>query len=87
MELPFPRDVCAHITAMHCYRPTPSAKALNQYFDMYPWLIPMIAEFPSVSPIHIISRAQTLGLRDCRKCSHCCLARLFRIRHAAILEE
>ena len=87
MEMPFPRDIDAHITTTHCYRPTPSAKAINAYFDMYPWLVPMMIEFPHVHPIRIIGGAQTLGHRDCHKCSHCCLAKLFRIRHASILEE
>ena len=83
MELPFPRDICAHITRYNCYRPTPSAKALNQYFDLHPWINPMIEEFPYMHPCHIILRAPTLGLEPCPKCPSCYRARLHYIRGAA----
>ena len=83
MELPFPRDICAHITRYNCYRPTPSAKAINQYLDLYPWLVPMMLEFPTVPPIHMIMKASTIGLRDCYVCKDCCVAKLYRIRQTA----
>ena len=83
MELPFPRDICAHITRYNCYRPTPSAKAINQYLDLYPWLVPMMREFPDVSPLHIIMAASTIGLRECHVCKDCYVAKLYRIRQTA----
>ena len=82
MELPFPRDICVHVTRYNCYRPTPSAKAINQYFDLYPWLIPMLIEFPTVPPIYIIMQASTIGLQDCHVCKDCYVAKLDRIRQA-----
>ena len=85
MDLPFPRDVCAHITRLACYRPTPSAKAMNQYIDQHPWVIPMLKltdEYPEIAPSTIILWANSVGCFACRKCNSCISARLHEVRAA-----
>ena len=83
MDLPLPRDICAHITKFACYRPTPSAKALNQYIDQHPWVIPMLKlcdEWPTMAPSKIMLWANEVGEYQCRKCNSCLIARLHEIR-------
>ena len=83
MDLPLPRDICARITHLACYRPTPSAKAMNQYIDQHPWVIPMMKltdDYPEIAPSKIVLWARDVGVLSCRKCSTCFAARLRELR-------
>ena len=83
MDLPLPRDICAHITKLACYQPTPSAKALNQYIDQHPWVIPMLKlcdDSPTMAPSKIMLWANNVGEYACGKCNSCLIARLHEIR-------
>ena len=85
MNLPLPRDICAQITKLACYRTTPSAKAMNQYIDQHPWVIPMLKlcdEWPTMAPSKIVLWAHNVGDHACRKCDTCFIARLHEIRAA-----
>ena len=69
-------DIAAEILTYHGWQPTPSARALHNFWQRYPWVQPMY----EIEGISAYRDPEFSGLIDCRKCNWCPLARLNLIR-------
>ena len=79
-ELPLPAELKALVASYAVLSPTPSAAAIQAYFDESPWIEDMVTAYPMIHPGIVIMGAPYLGLFDCSKCSHCLFACTYQIR-------
>jgi len=69
-------DIAAEILTYHGWQPTPSAQAMESFWETYPWAHSMF----EIDGLRAYTHPAFSGLMDCRKCNWCIVARMHDIR-------
>ena len=65
------------------WTPTPSARALHDFWRLWPWVVEMQAMMTpelSLPAVYIYHHADVAGTHECMKCHDCITQRLWNIR-------
>ena len=73
-------DLARHILSFHGWQPTPSARAMQKYWLLFPWVREMADLFQSRHKVKTYTHAPWLGLRDCNKCDRCIRHEWWKVR-------